>query len=311
MEREANYAAVGAFVLVVMVMAALFVYWYSDAREHRHYSRYEIYFDGSVAGLTRGAAVRYLGVDVGRVAAMNIDPRNPSRVQVLVDIDATAPISDRTVAELSLQGVTGVLYIDLLRNPAGQPLEEAVPSERYPVIRSTPSNFDVLLTSLPQMVALASGAIERLDRLLSDQNIASASRAVAALDQASVALPDTLRDVRGLIADLKNTSQELRATVASVRTITEDGGPRLRMTLERLTQVADNLAQATGRIDRIVAENRADVRAFTRDGLPELTGLLRDGRDAADELRGLVRGLRENPSSLLYQPAAAGVTIPR
>jgi ABC-type transporter Mla subunit MlaD len=32
MEREANYAAVGAFVLLVALVAALFVYWYSDSR---------------------------------------------------------------------------------------------------------------------------------------------------------------------------------------------------------------------------------------------------------------------------------------
>src|SRR5262245_28870597 len=110
MEREANYAAVGAFVVAVVVLAGLFVYWYSDARDHRDYTRYEIYFDGSVSGLTRGAPVRYLGVDVGRVFTMRIDPRDSSRVQVVADIDSTTPISTKTVAELSLQGVTGVLF---------------------------------------------------------------------------------------------------------------------------------------------------------------------------------------------------------
>ena len=50
MEREANYAAVGAFVLIVVLLGSLFVYWYSDTREHRDYDRYEIYFTGSVSG---------------------------------------------------------------------------------------------------------------------------------------------------------------------------------------------------------------------------------------------------------------------
>ena len=73
MEREANYAAVGAFVLVVALVAALFVYWYSGTRVHRKYDHYEIYFNGSVSGLEQGAAVRYLGVRVGRVVEMRID----------------------------------------------------------------------------------------------------------------------------------------------------------------------------------------------------------------------------------------------
>ena len=83
MEREANYVAVGAFVLLVLAMAILFVYWYSDARDQRTFKRYEIYFDGSVSGLAVGGQVRYLGVDVGRVVRINrpsvlsIAPRCP------------------------------------------------------------------------------------------------------------------------------------------------------------------------------------------------------------------------------------------
>src|ERR1700755_1319315 len=115
MEREANYAAVGAFVLLVTLIGALFIYWYSDSRDHKTFRRYEIYFDGSVSGLERGAAVRYLGVGVGRVQQLAIDPRDPGRVKVLVDIDSSTPISDKTLAELQLQGVTGLLFIDLQR----------------------------------------------------------------------------------------------------------------------------------------------------------------------------------------------------
>ncbi len=75
MEREANYLAVGSFVLLVVVMGVLFVYWYSASSDHRFYVRYEIYFDGSVNGLSEGGPVRYLGVDVGRVLRIRIDPR--------------------------------------------------------------------------------------------------------------------------------------------------------------------------------------------------------------------------------------------
>jgi phospholipid/cholesterol/gamma-HCH transport system substrate-binding protein len=311
MEREANYAAVGAFVLLVIAMGALFVYWYSDTREHRAYTRYEIYFDGSVSGLTRGGAVRYLGVDVGRVIDMRVDPRSASRVQVIVDIDSSTPISARTFAQLSLQGVTGVLYIDLLQNPGTVRLAPEVPREEYPVIRSAPSSFDVLLSSLPEMVGLASVAFERADRLLSDENVAALSHAFAGLDQASASLNQTLKEVRALAVDLRSTSVEFRSTASSVHALADDAGPRLRDTMERLATVADNLASASGRLDQLIAENRADVRAFTRDSLPELEQLLREGRSAAAELRDLSHSLRENPSQLLYQAPEQGVEIQR
>src|SRR6188472_2348283 len=133
MAREANYTAVGAFVLLIATMAAFFVYWYAGSADARDYRRYEIYFEGTVSGLNRGSTVRYLGVEVGRVAMIRIDQRAADRVQVIADIDSTTPISDSTLASLSLQGVTGLLYIDLLANADPKRRMESVPSEQYPV----------------------------------------------------------------------------------------------------------------------------------------------------------------------------------
>ena len=46
MDRDANYVAVGAFVLLVIAMAVSFVFWYTDQQDKRTYQRYEIYFPG-------------------------------------------------------------------------------------------------------------------------------------------------------------------------------------------------------------------------------------------------------------------------
>jgi phospholipid/cholesterol/gamma-HCH transport system substrate-binding protein len=311
MEREANYAAVGAFVVLVVVMAVMFVYWYSDSREHRNYQRYEVYFEGSVSGLERGAAVRYLGVDVGRVYQMRIDPRDSSRVQVLVDIDSSAPVSQRTIAELSLQGVTGLLYMDLIQDTGTRRLNAPVPSEKYPVIRSARSSFDVLLASLPDLVGIASDVAERATRMLSDKNIASVSTALANIDKASANLPQTLRELQTLIADLRGATNDIRAVAANANKVVESAGPELVTAMQRVRVVADNLSSASDQLDKLVADNRQDVRAFTREGLPELERFLREGRAAAREFRQLSQSLRENPSQLIYQPPQQGVEIPR
>ena len=311
MEREANYAAVGAFVLLVVAMAALFVYWYSDRHDRRDYTRYEIYFQGSVSGLERGAPVRYLGVDVGRVVDTRIDPRDSSRVQVIVDIDAQAPVSRKTVAELSLQGVTGLLYIDLIENTGNRPLSEIVPSMEYPVIRSARSNFDIFLASLPDLVAIASRAADRATRLLSDENIAAVSRTLESIDEASSTLPATLREIQGLVKDLRAASEQISAAAARGREVLDNAGPELVAAVEHVRSVAENMENATARLDKLVGENRRDLRVFLRDGLPELERLAVEGQQAAREIRDLSRSLRENPSQLLYQPREQGVEIPR
>lgn len=311
MEREANYAAVGAFVLLITLIGALFVYWYSDSREHKVFRRYEIYFDGSVSGLERGAAVRYLGVGVGRVQQMHIDPRDPGRVQVIVDIDSATPISDKTLAELQLQGVTGLLYIDLQQIGTDRPVPPSVPGIDYPVIRSARSRLDVFLARLPDVLASAGEVVDRASRALSDKNIAAFTSALGNIDKASSGLPQMLRDVNTLVSELRSATVDLAASAKGARQVVDQAGPEVIGALQRVRLVADNLANATDQIEKLIGDNRQDLRSFTRDGLPEVERLLREGRAAAQELRELSSSLRENPSQLFYQPRQVGMEIPR
>lgn len=311
MEREANYAAVGAFVVLILVLGTLFVYWYSDSREHKDYTRYEIYFEGSVSGLERGSAVRYLGVDVGRVVDMRVDKRDASRVQVVVDIDSSAPISARTLAELSLQGVTGLLYVDLIANTGNRKMARAVPSERYPVIRSARSNFDVLLSSLPELIGLANEVVERVNRLFSDENVAAIASTLRNVNETSKAMPEALKNVNALVVELRGTAEEIRTVAQSVNATTRQVGPQFTQAMQRVNSVADNLVNASAQLEQLVKDNRTDLRSFTRDTLPEFERFLRDGRSAAREISELAHGLREDPSQLLYQTPPRGVEIPR
>jgi phospholipid/cholesterol/gamma-HCH transport system substrate-binding protein len=311
MERDANYAAVGAFVLVAALLGALFVYWYSDSREHRDYNRYEIYFTGSVSGLDRGSSVRYLGVGVGRVVDIRIDPRDSGRVEVTVDIDSTTPISEHTIAELQLQGVTGLLYIDLREDRTNKSMAPAVEGRRFPVIRSSPSRFDVFLSSLPELVADTGDVVKRADRLLGDTNLNAITSALGNFDQASRKLPQIVHDLNALVTELRGATAELNASAKGARGVIDAVGPDVRAAGERLRAISDHLASATEQLERVIADNRQDVRSFTREGLPEIERFVREGKAAAQDIRALAESLRENPAQLLYQPQERGVEIPR
>ncbi len=304
MEREANYTAVGAFVLLIATMAALFVYWYAGSADARDYQRYEIYFEGSVSGLNRGSTVRYLGVEVGRVVAIRIDRRASDRVQVIADIDSATPISETTLASLSLQGVTGLLYIDLLANADPKRRMDSVPSEQYPVIDSVRSTFDLFLASLPDLVGRAS-------RVLSDENIAAFTSTMANIERTASTLPATLRDAGQVMADLKTTIVDVREAASAARALVESSGPELAAAIARLRTTAENLATTTANFDRLITDHREDLGLFLRDGLPEMERLLRDSRQAAQEFRELSRSLKADPSQLLYEPSYRGVEIPR
>ncbi|HEV7448347.1 MAG TPA: hypothetical protein VGO18_37615, partial [Steroidobacteraceae bacterium] len=232
-------------------------------------------------------------------------------VQVIVDIDSSTPISDRTLAQLELQGVTGLLYIDLQQLRADLSLPPVVPGIEYRVIRSARSRFDLFLARLPDVLASAGELVDRAARALSDKNIAAITNSLNNLDKASAGLPQTLRDVNTLVIELRGATVDLAASAKGARQIVDQAGPEVVSALQRVNVVAGNLANATDQIERLVGDNRQDLRSFTRDGLPELQRLLREGRTAAEEIRELSSSLRENPSQLLYQPQQVGVEIPR
>jgi phospholipid/cholesterol/gamma-HCH transport system substrate-binding protein len=296
---------------LVIALATAVVFWYSDARDNRDFDRYEVYFEGSVSGLTVGSTVRYLGVDIGRVVTMRIDPRNAARVQVIVDIDDQAPISDKTVAELSLLGVTGLLYIDLLGDAGTKRLSTVVSGERYPVIRSVRSGFDVILSGVPEVMGRASEVAQRASRLLSDDNIDALSNLIVNLDAAGRLLPETIQEVGALTSDLRVVAADLQQVAASLRTTTRESAPLIKDTVRRIDAVAENMASATARLDLLLADNAESLTEFSRHGLPEIEQLTRESRAAAAEIAALARSLRENPSQLLFQPEPKGIEVPR
>lgn len=312
MDRDANYVTVGAFVVLVVAMATVFVLWYTNARDSRDYERYEIYFTGSVSGLNEGSTVRYLGVNVGRVSRIALDPRAGDRVLAVVDLASDTPVNEHTLARLTPQGVTGLLFIDLAQSPPNQRgVSPDVPSQKYPVIRSMPSNLDLFLNGLPDLVAQANDVITRIGGLLSDENMAAMNATLANIRATSDTLPGTSRDVARLVAELRGTITEAQAAAASVNRMLEEVGPEVGPSAKRLREASDNLASITGRVDRLLKTREPELDRFTSTGLGDFETLVRESRDAVAEVRELARTLRENPSGLLYEKAPTGVEIQR
>ena len=309
MERDAHYVAVGAFILLVIAFAVGFVLWYTDANDGLVYERYEIYFTGSVSGLDRGSPVRFLGVDVGRVRRLSIDRNDPTRVQVVVEIDETAPVSAATRASLGLQGVTGLLYVNLKEQAdvdRSAPLQQGA---TYPVIEAVESDFDAFLASLPELMGRANTLLERFTRVVSDENLNGIAETIKSLRETMATMPQTSKDVQQLVAELRATVAEIHAASESLRAMTDESRPEVTAALKRMGDVANNLAEASSRVDRFTRQSEVQLGNFTEQGLFELERLMRETRQAAREFRDLSRSLQENPSQILYEPPESGVEI--
>ncbi len=311
MDRDANYLAVGAFVLLVIAMGVAFVLWYTQHQDKRHYNHYEIYFQGTVSGLNEGSSVRFLGVNVGRVTQVAVDPQERNRVQVVADIDTTAPIDGRTLASLSLQGVTGLLFIDLEQDHGKNAPHELQQGQRYPVIRSKSSDFDKLLSALPNLAGHADEVVSKLNTVLNEENLKAISDTIKNAQTASIKINKTLQGMDEMSTQMREAADEVDRMATSIRQMSDGAAPQVAQVLENARKVSDNLATTSRHLDEFIAQNEKGVARFTDRGLPEFERLLREGREAAKEVRELSRSLKQNPSQLIYEPSYRGVEVPR
>ena len=112
METDKHYFFEGLFIIVFSVAAALFAVWLGSSGRHADVI-YRIHFPDSVSGLTAGDPVKFRGVDVGTVKAMEIDPVNTRLVRVDVRLRKGTPVMTDTRASLEMKGITGVVFIEL------------------------------------------------------------------------------------------------------------------------------------------------------------------------------------------------------
>ena len=311
MERDARYATVALFALACIAAAVAFVWWYSGRGDRREYQTYEIYFQGTVSGLSKGSPVRYLGVDVGRVTYLGLDKADPGQVKIVADIDSSAPISGGTLAKLGLLGLTGLLYIDLQQNPDTTGTKALQQGTRYPVIPSRKSSIEASVERLPEILGQATEVLSRIERVLSDENVRSIGQTLAHIEQASGTLPETMADARALAAELRGIS---RSTLELTNRLNQTLGkvqPDLEATLANARIASDNLARTADSLDRLLNQNDGGLGKAAGASVVELQQLVIDARSASNEVRELARTLRERPSSVLFEPKATGVEIPR
>jgi len=308
-ERDARYAVVAAFALAAIAAAVAFVWWYSGRGDRRTYETYEIYFDGSVSGLSQGSPVRYLGVDVGRVQTMAVDRRDPGRVKVIAEVDTEAPVSGATLARLGLLGLTGLLYIDLQLDPEADPAARLRTGDEFSVIPARKGDIEAFLERMPDLVARAGAVMERVEALLDEANVQAVGDSLRDLREAAAALPALSRDAAAVAAELRGTATETTALVQRMNGLATDAQPGLAATLDSARIAAEKLAGTAASLERIVVTNEAALAGAAGAGATELQHLLADLRATSDEVSALARELRERPSTLLREPPERGVEI--
>lgn len=293
METRANYVLIGAFTIVVSVALLLFGLWAAKYSSERSWQRYMIVFDEAVTGLSVGSPVQYNGISVGSIDRLTLDQDDPRRVVAIIRADASAPIKTDTRAKLAITSLTGPAIIQLSGGTPGAPLLTSVDQRDMPQIQTSPS-------ALQNITDTANRIVERMDQVLSDQNVAHIGRTLENIERISASLASQDQGMEALLASARDAARSLDATLqntnATVQRVDQNLVRELPTLISRLDSTLVRLDSAAGNADAILGENRAAINSFANDGLAQLGPTL-------TELRGLIRDLRQISDRIENNPA--------
>jgi phospholipid/cholesterol/gamma-HCH transport system substrate-binding protein len=296
METRANHVLIGAFTLAVFVCAVLFALWAAKYTTEKSFEEYDVVFQEAVTGLSVGSQVLYSGISVGAVRKLSLMKDDPRKVVARIRLSADTPVKTDTRAKLALTGLTGVAIIQLTGGSPGSPALEPREGQRVALIPSEPS-------ALQNIAATASEIVDRVNQLLSDENVARVTRTLDQLDQITGSISGEREEIAALIRNARAASEKLDQTLASAdRTINNlDQGlvKELPGLVAKLDRTLGQLETASRSADAILSDNREAFADFSQDGLAQVGPTLRQLRSLIRDLDDLVERVEGNPAGVL------------
>ena len=266
-------------------------------------SLYTTYFDESVQGLQVDSAIKYRGVEIGKVQSIKVAP-DYRLIEVVMKIDLEGDLPNQTVAALTSAGITGIVFIELDRIKPGElPNSPKITfKSSYPVIPSRRSGIGRFLAD--------TGIIMQNIKDIDIKGISNQ------LKNTSKAIEDFVggKRVNNIITHLESTSVNLDQTIAGINKTFAEGkvDKAVNETMGILSDARKLIGQAKNEIDALKLQEKADRTDVLLEDINKkakvITNELQDTsehlRVTSENLQRLSERLTKNPSELIFSKPA-------
>ena len=291
METRARYILVGIFTLLSLAAALGFILWLAKVQIDRTYAQYDIVFD-TVAGLGQASAVQYNGVDVGKVQNIALDRFDPSLVRVRIEIYASTPIRQDTVATLASQGVTGVSFVALAGGRAESERLAVIPPAEVPVIASKPSVVQGLIIDAPNLLAEAILLMRDIRAFTTSENGAAITAILENVERATARIDSMANRTEAVMASAEATLDLADSALTEAQTAFASAnmviGAELPALVDRLKAALDEIGRSA-----------KGIETFTRTGLPQFRALVQETRSVVANIGATASRIGSDPGRFL------------
>jgi phospholipid/cholesterol/gamma-HCH transport system substrate-binding protein len=203
--------------------------------------------------------------------------------------------------------------VNYVQITAGSPkaalLRAGLPEDAVPVIMSQPSPFSELLQGSGTVLASAVEALNRVNRVLSDDNIRSFSNTVKNVDEITAELKARkalFEKAEVAIENAGKAAAEFEALSRTGRNMLEGDGARA---LQHLEAASAELEATAKEAKEMIHNLNGPSTQFANEGLPQLTEAIESLEETSQSMNRLIEEARSNPQGLVAKPPAKEIEV--
>ena len=309
METRSNHVLVGAVVLILLAVLAIFTVWIARLGSTSE-KEYDIFFKQAVDGLAKGSAVTFSGVPSGQVKEIALWKNDPQFVRVRVSVNDKTPVLEGTTATISGVGFTGVSQVSLdgARKGARSIACPDTPNPQVcpygvPVIPTKQGGLGAILNSAPQLLERLSTLTERLTGLLSDRNQTSIAGILENTNRLSDALADRGPEIAATLAQTRIAIQQAGDAAQSIGQLanTTNGvlADDVQPAMANLNSAIASAKQSADTLNGAIQDARPGLKTFSNQTIPEANRLVRDLRVTATALSSIAQKIDQQGATSL------------
>jgi len=308
MSKKVNPTLLGAFIVAGLLLGVIGLIIFSSTNFFSAKHHYVLYFESTMKGMAKGAAVQFKGVTIGTVVevfiAHNQGPDDHA-MPLVIEIDEALLRytsdrrldlgTDEQVRQLINAGlrarldaasfVTGVLMVQLDFVPnAGAPVYHQVKHE-YVEIPTVHSEIEILLDNLGKVDI--QGIAKRVDSILAQLDVKLGDLDVKAISAGATRALDSI-DRLAQSEDLAHSLRSLHRTLDDFDVLTKNIDSK---TLDQVAATLTDLRLALQNVSTVVAP---DASIHT-----ELLRTLEQVSNASRSIAELADFLRHNPNTVI------------
>lgn len=316
MSSTKTYMKLGLFTVIAFVALVIAAFALGVRSVRTETVRYHTYFDESVQGLEIGAPVKYRGVFIGSVAAIEIAPdRRHVDVSLALKVNDIRRLglaepggvgrSDRAQiavppdlrTQLGSQGITGVKFVNIdffdpKTNPVRplpfEPRAETIPAAAS-LMKGLEDSLAKALERLPDLLEAMVASLGKVDRLLDSVD----------KEEIPKSITKTLGSLDGAIGDLRSVVKSLdRARIPEKTAKALDD---VDLALTKVTAILDRFDGDAGLVasTKRATDTVGDLGRSMGGSSAELERTLRDLGEAARAVRDLADAIERDPDMLV------------